>query len=97
MKTHTHLKMNVVRPGNFFSSLHIGTLVVVEKRAVIEDQTNVRLVVGKGIIAKGLAIRKVFRQKQCLPACRHQRIFFEIVSCKNSETSCSESRRKMLI
>ena len=85
----------VVRPWNFFSSFHIGTLVVVEKRAVIEDQTHVRLVVVKDIIAKDLTTRKVLRQKQCLRAYRHQHIFLERTSGKNPETSCSESRRKL--
>ena len=66
---------------------------VVCKRAVIEDQSHVRVVVAKDIIVKRLTFRKVLRQKQCLPACRHQRIFFEGASCKNSETSCLESRR----
>ena len=79
---------------NFSVSFHVGTLVVVEKRAVIEDQTHVRLVVVKDIIAKGLPTRKVVRQKQCIPVYRHQRILFESASCKNSEPSCLESRRK---
>ena len=52
--------MNVVAPSKVSSS-DIGTLVVVEKRAVIEDQANVRLVVGVNIMAKELAIRKVIR------------------------------------
>ena len=86
--------MNVaVRPWKFVSSSHIGTLVVVEKRAVIEDQAQVRLVVAKDIIAKDLTTRKVLRQKQCLRACRHQHIFLESTSGKNPETSCLESRR----
>ena len=85
--------MNVVGPWKFYS-FHIGILMVVEKRAVIDDQTRVRLVVAKNIIAKDLASRKVFRQKQCLPCCWHQLILFESASCKNSETSCLGSRRK---
>ena len=52
LKTHAHLKSNVVRPWRIYSSFHIGTLVVVEKRAVIEDQAYVRRVVVKAIIAK---------------------------------------------
>ena len=43
-------------------SSHIGTLVVVEKRAVIEDQAQVRLVVAKDIIAKDLTFREVLGQ-----------------------------------
>ena len=94
LENHTHLKMNFVRPWKFFSSFRIGTLVVVEKRAVIEDQAQVRLIVGKGIIAKDLAVRKVLRQKQCLPAYRHHHTLFESAPCKNPETSCLESRGK---
>ena len=85
--------MNAVRPYSF----HIGALVVVENRAVIEEQTQVRLVVAKEIMVKALAIRKVIRQKQCLPAYesyRHRHTLFESASCKNPETSCLESRRK---
>ena len=52
-----------------------------------------RLIVGKDIIAKDLAFRKVVRQKQCLPGPRQNVILFESASCKNSETSCCESRR----
>ena len=53
--------MNVGSGWNIYS-LHIGTLVVVDNRAVIEDQGHVRLVVDKDIMAKDLAFRKVFRQ-----------------------------------
>ena len=90
MKTHTHLKMYAFVTSNF----HIGILVVVEKRAVIEHQTHVRVVVAKAIIAKDVIIREILRQKQCLPAYWHLLILFESASCKNPETGCSESRRK---
>ena len=60
-KTNAHHKINFVRPSKLYSSFRIGTLVVVQKRPVIEDQANVRLVVAKAIIAKDLATRKVFR------------------------------------
>ena len=43
--------------------MHIGILVVIENRAVIEGQTHVCFVVGKYIIADSLSMRKVFRQK----------------------------------
>ena len=52
--------MNVFRRWKAYR-FDIGTLVVVEKRAVIEDQTHVRLVVAEDIIAKVLAFRKVCR------------------------------------
>ena len=39
-------------------------------------------------------MRKVFRQKQCLPAYRHHSILFESASCKNSETSCLGLKHK---
>ena len=89
-KTHMHLKMNGVRPWNF-CSFYIGTLVVVQKRAVIEDQTRMRLVVAKDIIAKNLTTREVSGQKKYLPAYRHNHIFFESTSGKNPVTSCLES------
>ena len=76
-------------------SSRIETLVVVANRAVIEGQTYMRLVMPKDIVAKDLGSRKVFRQKQCLPAYRHQVILFESASCKNSETSCLESRGEL--
>ena len=57
MKTHTHLKMHAFITSNF----HIGILVVVEKRAVIEHQTHVRVVVAKEIIAKDVIIREILR------------------------------------
>ena len=91
IENHAHLKKNVGRPWKFVSRFYIGTLVVVQKRAVIEDQTNVCLVVFKDIIAKDLATRKVMGQKQRLPAYLQQRKFFERTSGKNPETSCLES------
>ena len=89
----THLEMDVVVVVNIreMNSLHIGTLVVVCNRAVIENQSCVCLVVCKDVI---LAVWTVFRQKQCHPAPQHYLVFFESASCKNSETSCLESRRK---
>ena len=88
----THLKKHVVCPYTYNSC--IGTVVVVKKRAVIERQSRVRLVVLENIIPKGQARRqKVFRQKQC-PAPQDCIIFFESTPCKSSETSCLESRRK---
>ena len=83
--------MNVVKRWNAYR-FDIGTLVVVKNRAVIEDQSHMRPVVAKGIIVKDLVFRKVCRQKQCLPGCRHQLTLFEIATCKTSETSCLESR-----
>ena len=57
-----HLKMNVtIRPENRYSS-RIGTLVVVQKRAVIDYQSRVRLVVAKDVIPKDLTPRHVVRQ-----------------------------------
>ena len=87
--------MNVVRRWKIciLNSLHIRILVVVKTRAVIEDQGYMRLVVAKDVIAKDLAVRKVIRQNQCLPGCRHHVTLFESASGKNSETSCLESRR----
>ena len=90
LKTYAHQKINFVRPWKFYSSIRIGTFVVVQKRAVIEDQANVRLVVTKAIIAKDLASRKDFRQKQYLPAYIQVLIFFERKSGKYPETSCLE-------
>ena len=71
LKTPAHPKMYVGKP--LYSS-HIGTLVVVYERAVIESQSHVRLVVAKGIIPRGLAPRKGFGQKQCYPALQHDLI-----------------------
>ena len=90
LKTSTHLKTYVGRPYR----CRIETLVVVYKRAVIERQSHVRLVVGKGIIPRGLVLRKGFGQKQSHPAPQHYFIFVESTSCENSHASCSESRRK---
>ena len=92
-KTHAHPKMNVVRRWEV-ESLHIGTLVVVHKRAVIEEQARVCFIVRKDIMVNEVVARNVVRQKQCLRTHRHQRIFVESVCCENPETSCSESRRK---
>ena len=62
LKSPAHLKMDVgVRPGNR-CSFHIGTLVVVQKRAVIDYQTRVRLIVIKDVIANDLRPRQVVRQ-----------------------------------
>ena len=90
-KTHAHVKINEVRPCKFFDRFYIGTLVVVHKRAVIEDQTRMRLVVAKDIILKKLATREVLGHKQCLPAYWQNHIFFERTSGKNPVTSCLES------
>ena len=84
--------MYVGRPYTRGDSSHIVTLVVVYDRAVTERQRHVRLVVAKDIILE--APRKGFGHKQCHPAPQYHRIFFERASCENSETSCSESRRK---
>ena len=73
-------------------SFHIGTLVVIQNRPVIDDQGHVRLVVAKDIIVKGLAFRNFFRQKQCLPNWRQQVTLFESTSGKSSVTSCLKSR-----
>ena len=91
LKTPTNLKVHVVPCFYFF---YIGTLVVVENRDVIERQSHVCIVVVKQIIRRRQALRKVCRQKYCHPAPNHHLIFFESASCKNSETSCLESRRK---
>ena len=91
LKTYTHLEMNDFRLFKFFSRYYIGTLVVVQKRAVIEDQNRMRLVVAKDIILKDLTIREVFGQKKYLPAYRQNHIFFESTSGKNPVTSCLES------
>ena len=72
------------------NSSRIGTLVVVCNRAVIENQSCVCLVVCKDVI---FAVWTVFRQRQCHPVPQHYFVFFESTSCKNSETSCLESRR----
>ena len=91
LKPITHLEINVVRPSGFnFYSFRIGTLVVVRNRAIIESQRRGR----KEIIGSGLGTRKVFRQNQCHPTLQHYFMLFESASCKNSETSCLESRRK---
>ena len=92
LKTPPHLKMHIVVYTEPY--IRIGTLVVVYKRGVIERQSHVRLVVPKAIIANVQAQRKVSRQKQCDPAPNHYFIFVESPSCKNSETSCLEARRK---
>ena len=84
--------MHVVIPCSHSSS--IGTLVVVYKRAVTEIQGHVRLIVAKDITPEGLAPRNISGQKQCHPAPQQYLILFESASCKNSDTSCSESRRK---
>ena len=84
--TPTHLKLHVVFSYRYNS--RIGTLMVVKKRAVIERQSHVRLVVAKGIFPRGLVVRKGFGQKQCHPAPQHYLILFERSSCKNSDTSC---------
>ena len=44
--------------------MHIGTLVVVQNRAVIEDQGDVRLVVAKDIIEQDLAFLEMFAEFQ---------------------------------
>ena len=67
---------------------------VVENRAVIEIQSSMCLVEAKGVIPRGLTVRKVFRQKQCHAAPQYYLVLFESTSCKNSDTSCSGSRRK---
>ena len=54
----THLEMDVVKP----CMSRIDTLVVVYKRAVIDDQSTVRLVVAKDVIANDLGPRQVVRQ-----------------------------------
>ena len=86
--------MHVVNHCFFLKGSHIGTLVVVYNRSVIEIQSHVRLVVAKGITPECLALNKVVGQKQCLPAPQNCFILFESASCKNSETSWLESRRK---
>ena len=73
--------------------IRIRTPVVVQKRAVIERQNHVRLVVAKAIIPNAQAGRKVLRHKQCRPAPNQYLMFVESASRKNSETSCLESRR----
>ena len=89
--TPTHLKIHLVFPYGY--NFRIGTVVVVKKRAVIERQSHVRLVVQENIIPRGQARRQVFRQKQC-PAPHDYIIFLERTPCKTSETSYLESRRK---
>ena len=82
--------MHVVKPCSF----RIGTLVVVYNRSVIEIQGYVCLVVAKAITPEVLPLRKGVGQKQCHPAPQHYLTLFERACCKNSDTSCSESRRK---
>ena len=88
--TPTHLHHSA-----FFYDYHfrIGTIVVVHKRAVTERQNRVRLVVCVNIIAKRQGPRQVVRHKKC-PATHYYIIFLESAPCKNSETSCLESKRK---
>ena len=74
----------------------IGTLVVVEKRAVIERYSRVRVVVVKFVMPKDQTLRKYVRQKQRDPGLNQHLIFVETAPCKNSQTSCLESRRKVL-
>ena len=76
-------------------SSRIGTLVVVYNRSVIERQSHVRFVVAKDITAEGLVPSEVLWQKQCHPAPHYYLILFESTPCKNSDTSCLESRRKV--
>ena len=83
--------MFVVNP----SSSRIGTLVVVYKRAVIEIQGHVCLVVVKDIALRTLTPKKVIGQKQCHPAPQHYLILFERASCKNSDTSCLEIKAQI--
>ena len=77
-------------------SSRVGVLVVVHNGAIIENQSSVCLVMTKNIIVNGLRLGKVFRQKQCHPALQHCLMLLESASCKNSETSCLESERKLL-
>ena len=66
LKTPAHLKTRVrVRSSNRSYSFRIGTLVMVYKRAVIEIQSHVRLVVAKAVTLEGLAPRKASGQKKC--------------------------------
>ena len=95
LKTATHLKMDAIFETRKMNSPRIGALVVVYNRAVIQNQSSVRLVVAKDVIPSILAHYTVCRQKQCHPAPQHYLVFFESVSCKNSDTSCLESRRKL--
>ena len=97
LKTYAHLKMNEFRLFKFFSRFYIGTLVVVHKRAIIEDQTRMRLVVAKDIILKDLATREVFGQKQYLPAYWQNHVFFERTSGKNPVTGCLESIKAQIV
>ena len=76
-------------------SLCIGTLVVVYNRSVIEIQSHMCPVVAEDITPEGLARRIVVGQKQCHPAAQHCLILFESASCKNSDTSCLESKRSI--
>ena len=88
LKIHTHLKITPVCSWKY-RRYHIGTIVVVEKRAVIENQQRVRLVVAKDIIAHKFGTRIVVWQEKCSPQCRHLAIlFFEIASCKDPNASC---------
>ena len=64
LKSHTHLK----RSARGFC---IGTLAVVDDGAVIETQSQVRLVVTKYKIINALGLRYVSRQKHCHPALQH--------------------------
>ena len=94
LKTPTHLEMDAVFKTRKMNSSRIGTLVVVYNRAVTQSQSSVRLVVAKDVIPSILAHYTVCRQKQCHPAPQDYLVFFESASCKNSNTSCLESRRK---
>ena len=85
LKNPTHLRMRCY-------SSRIGTLAVVYKRAVIESQSHVRLVVAKDIIPRGLSLKKGLGQKECHPAPQHVLVSVEIASCENSDATCSESR-----
>ena len=85
--TPTHLEMHAAFPYRY--NFRIGTVVMVKNRAVIKGQCHVRPVVMKNIIPRGRVRRQVFRQEQCR-APRQYFIFFEITSCKNSETSYLE-------
>ena len=62
LKTLAYLKMDIRARPYKCCSFRIGTLVVVQKRAVIEYQTRVCLVVAKDVIINGLRLRQVVGQ-----------------------------------
>ena len=95
LKSQTHLKISFVRSRHPMH--HIGALVVVRKRAVIEDESHVRVVVAEDVVVNQLVSWDVFGQIQRFPDRGHYLIFFKSLSCKNSVTACSKINTQILI